>query len=312
MHNYIKISRPEKYKNNIIITWTLASVCNYKCSYCIDNLNNGKFKFPKTYKYMIDFLKQIQDKNPNKKIQLSILGGEPTLWNLLPNFIKECNDLNINIHIDTNGSQNLEWWNSNVEYLSSVCMSFHPEFSNKNHTYNVINNITKLNIKDNITLLLLMLPEYFEYNYSFGTQLINDMDNLSVIFKPVRKNLASDEFFPYTELQKSFMSNYLHSKNMKNIEPWNSKELIIDDTTKISRNIILLNNQNNWNSWYCNAGIESFHIYMNGDIFRCANQVGGIIGNINNQINIIKNPIICNKNACCCAQDISNTKWRKI
>lgn len=315
MHDYIKIRRPIKYQKNIIITWTISTICNYNCIYCDDVLHDGKFRFPDSYEPILNFLRQVQKKYKDKTIHLCITGGECTLWKLLPEFLRICNNLNISVHIDSNGTKSVKWWEDNVEYLKDFSIAYHPLSANKKHIYNVLSAVTKKNIYDNATLFLLMIPDYFDDNYLFGKKIVEELDYMCIIFKPVRLNIAYPEFYSYTKKQKLIMSKYLFSKKKKNPFAWNSNELemVYEDRTikKTKRNDVIIYDKNSWKGWYCNAGIESFHIHCDGGIYNCTSRVGDKIGSLNN-FKLPDKPIICDRNFCYCSQDISNTKWRKL
>ena len=111
-HEYIKLIQQPKYSNNISITWEVTSTCTYECSYCPSVLHDGKYRFPE-YEYAINFFDKLIDAYPQKRIFLELTGGEPTLWPKFAEFLKECYNRNISIHLISNGSRSPNWWDNN-------------------------------------------------------------------------------------------------------------------------------------------------------------------------------------------------------
>ncbi len=319
MNERVRIEVPEKFKSGIIITWWTSSICNYKCPYCSPEYNGGLNKFPETVYPILNFLNSIKKKFPDQEIQLEFLGGEPTLWKLLPSFIRKCQDIDINIHLNTNGSPSLKWWEEDGELFSTISYAYHPYMQSEEQLIKNLKIITELKLQDTITLFLLMSLEHFDKNYNLSKLLISKFDNLNVSFKAVRENVLSNKYNPYTNEQKLILNNNnIYSKNKIYRHPWSVKEVLItysNDIQKIeNRNILIRENENNFNGWICNSGIESFQIKTNGDVWRCDNKVGNKLGNLfnNKKIELPDEPIICNATSCVCSQDYSITKWKNI
>ena len=73
---------PVDNKYDFNITWVLHTKCNFSCSYCPPHLHSEKI-IDKN-KIDIGFINFINTFS-NKKIMLNFLGGEPTLYDELPN-----------------------------------------------------------------------------------------------------------------------------------------------------------------------------------------------------------------------------------
>ena len=66
---------------------------------------------------------------------------------------------------------------------------------------------------------------------------------------------------------------------------------------------------NNWAGWKCYAGVEQLVVDMSGYIYRGWCNVGGPIGNINDNTLILPGePVLCDKSMCHCNYDIMSTK----
>lgn len=76
--------------------------CNYRCPYC----HNADLVIPQKFKEEIPELEifQFLDHRKGKLKSVVITGGEPTLHQDLPEFIRKIKELGYNIKLDTNGS----------------------------------------------------------------------------------------------------------------------------------------------------------------------------------------------------------------
>lgn len=67
----------------------------------------------------------------------------------------------------------------------------------------------------------------------------------------------------------------------------------------------------NFNGWLCGIGLESIEIRNNGDIYRGICRVGGPIAHIDDdEWNLPRDFIICDKTACTCVADLKSTRYK--
>ena len=104
----------------IALSWYVGSVCNYTCSYCNDQYHNGEKKFPDDWSPFKKLIEKMRDKYPDRKIFLSLYGGELTIWKRFPEFLTYCDSLGIDVRLVSNGARNLQWWRENTDKLHSV------------------------------------------------------------------------------------------------------------------------------------------------------------------------------------------------
>jgi len=84
-----------------------------------------------------------------------------------------------------------------------------------------------------------------------------------------------------------------------------------DDTgINVSPHRFLSEGANDWSGWNCYAGAEQIIVDLGGDVYRGWCRVGGKIGNIFENFEIPKTPILCDKTMCHCNFDIMCTKER--
>ena len=62
LHSQLRGYNPEEL---VYITWNFTTTCNFKCSYCPDDLHNGKYGFPK-YDKALNFFRILSKQLPKK------------------------------------------------------------------------------------------------------------------------------------------------------------------------------------------------------------------------------------------------------
>ncbi len=304
---YVKLKSKiaEKY---ITIIWTVSTVCNYKCSYCIDHLHKGK-SFP-NYQKFVDFLHLLQTKYPDKIIRLILMGGEVTLWkNLIP-FTKEVKSkFNIIIFLVSNGSQSLQWWKDNSKYFDYIMLSYHIEKSSVEHFINV----SKI-IRHKGHILLMLHFEMVDKIMIIGRE-ISEKGKIYVSPKLLRLD-PTLELYSYTkkQIEESRYINFCYFPKQFN-ELISAPMEVQFDNNKIESFLFkeyeTSNKYNRLKGWYCYGGIENFYVDEDGEIFGgyCKQ---GTIGNIyNDKIELPDEPFLCGKDVCIYSTDLdSATKIR--
>lgn len=68
---------------------------------------------------------------------------------------------------------------------------------------------------------------------------------------------------------------------------------------------------NNWNGWWCSAGVRSLYIQHDGMVYRATCELGGVVGsiyNVNFASHLTKDWIKCTRNTCACGSDMQSLK----
>jgi len=309
---YYKLEHAKQFaKDTVVVNWCLLNSCNYKCSYCPDFLHSGSSE-KLDLNIIINFCKKIIKHYKNKNIHFEFTGGEVTYWYGfydLVTFLKFYE--NVTVGIISNGSQSLKWWDNIKDKIDNTCLSFHPEFSNKNHYIKVIkllNNYMKIHIN------IMMHPNHFNLCLKIAEKIVKDITNVSMALQPLLVDFK-DELYEYTEKQKEIITNQgkLYTGKIKWNNYWPSfrgaMKLIGHNTEKvISCHKFIIEKSNNWKGWKCYAGIEQIVIDTNGLVWRGWCLEGGNLGDIKHHVKLPINPIICNREYCHCNFDIMCTK----
>lgn len=309
-----KIIEPlDEYKKYIIVTLSLTSNCNFRCSYCYQshddiktlNLNN-----------CIKFIKSVQSKYPEKEVVITLMGGEITIIPNIKEFIKKLYSLNTKISITTNGSKPKEWWDDIAEYIYQLTISYHYKSHNKIVFLEMCEYLSKI-LKYHITISLMIEPKNFKEIYNFGKKLGN-ISNVVVSVKKIRetnkriKKYESFEYLKFTDEQMVQLNkkNKFFTKITKpfdKVNPMGASYVMIDGV-KTSVNKIIMNEENKYKGWTCFIGLGEFYVNFNGDIYGATCSLGDSLGHIDKTWKFPSEPIICTKDFCFCRYDLYLTK----
>lgn len=311
----IRSNKPD----SVFITWNLTSTCNFACSYCLPNLHDGKYGFP-DYTDALHFIKQVAE--TANDITLELVGGEPTLWPKLIEFLQEIKKYsNITVMIITNGSRSNSWWkkyaNADLHMNTLFLFSYHHEQCDPGLFYS---NLEIISEKHNVVAMLLMAPSKFEEIKQLGQRIQSTLP-VDVAYKPIRKQLHSTEFVSgYTDEMISFIKS-LPSSNLYDRSKYQKESVNIVWPTKLYFNgvlqnwqTVLLNKQHSFKGWKCSAGSKRFSIHFNGDVTVCQQLTHDeyILGNINRRdVKLLDDYIVCPVDFCPCKDDALAEKYKE-
>jgi len=291
-------------KNDILfIDWNLATICNYKCSYCSPSLHDGKNKFVEIEK-ILNVLTKIKNTHPNKHVNVIFTGGEPTIWSGLPDLLFELDKYKFEVQLITNGSQKLEWWDKYAHLVDLFIMSYHWEFANRDHFKEVCKIIRNKN-HPNIKVNILVLKDKVEESIILGKEIVSEVPGIAIALRPIRVNHGID-FIDYTPEQLELINSNSRFGGM--FRTADTRKIYNENIEVIDPDRIILEKDNNFYGWKCYAGIDCIKIREDGYIYRANCNMGGPIGHIQDDFELPVNPIICNKNGCKCSADIRARK----
>jgi hypothetical protein len=192
--------------------------------------------------------------------------------------------------------------------LDFAFLTFHHEFGDIQHFIKIIqllNNSIPVHV--NVT----MIPEIFDECLKKAETIFENCA-VSVSLKPLLQEFGST-LYEYTPQQKDVLEKQpFHKSPSKKYKTRGLMKIIFEDGTfqnEKSTNFIL-KKINNWNGWYCNAGIELIYIDAHGDLYRGTCRQGGKIANIMDTAATMfpTEPVRCSKSNCHCLTDIMITK----
>lgn len=318
----------------LYIEWFLGNTCNYKCSYCSADSNDGSLPWL-DISNIEPFLKELPKRYPNKDFILhTFLGGEVSFWKELPSLINKIknNDNRAYISITTNGSRSSKWWKENANLFNQIEVSAHPEFADKEKITNVINTVSDFAFTN---ISVSMIAEDWNKSIELASYIKENAKTSDIYLSPLKKRLGHSEMMEYTSEQKETIkvwnrnSNELFNYNEK---LWDQNKMKYNQKTfpyrylmwknsktgeekKISEaySSIRLNEENKWKDWYCNIGIDCLNIDPNG-IIRMAqgcswDQPTGDIYKVDEVFWPVE-PTKCKYEKCLCAADFSAKKYK--
>lgn len=286
--------------DSLDIEWVIFNTCNYKCSYCFPGLNKGDSRIIDK-DAILDFFKKLDKEYPNVK-RLTVSGGEPTLWPLLPIFFAELPE-SFSTAIVTNGSRTLRWWHDffkKYDKITTITISVHFEFADLEH----IKSLCKfLHDKTEVSVLLLGNDKNFHVVKEFANSLKNENLNISIKIKPIVTFPDTGYSVDFQKFVKEF--EYRKSKRKKiNV----AKQLIIDGVVYNSEyaNVLISKNQTNFKGWHCELGKTRLFIWHDGNVYpaSCGTARKYKIGNIFDSTLKILDGAICEDSYCDCTPNI--------
>lgn len=314
-----------KSSETFFITWTLHNLCNFRCSYCPPNLNNGSTKNVSLEKVK-HFFNNLRNQIEGKKFIFAFSGGEPTVHPEFIDIIKFLSFHGCEICLTTNGSRGIEWWKKAEPYIDHLVISYHPNWTKLDK---LRENIEFLTQTCWVNLDLMMVPSHWNEILAVGEN-FKKYKNIAVTYLPIQQNFGVDSLglINYTNEQIEFLKN--PPNYWAEFKPSKKKLLkcrgffgrgfkymsIQDDAKEIVRQLdykyIIANDYNRFKGYECDLGQEGLIVELNGDIYYAYCHVGGCIGNINDlSITINHTPTICDKEICSCSVDIDISK-RKL
>jgi MoaA/NifB/PqqE/SkfB family radical SAM enzyme len=294
------------------IHYAVHNVCNFKCWYCFPGSNSGEYRWPdldlisKNFIHLIEHYRTTQGKT---KFELKLLGGEPTVWPELGDFIrilKEKYADDILIKVFTNGSRTIRWWGENAKYFDSVLISGHPAEIDQEHTRTVADLLYEKNVY--VDFNMMMDPHRWDQSISIIEYLKGSKYQWSIIAAHLRH-----DSFTYTEEQMNYIRDHVKRQADKtyheNSKHFKSSVIVhrADGTSEpVNKNYIVLNDLNHFEGWECSVGVENLSIQFDGAIMaNCGTNVYGLDYrfNLNDADFVTKftpeiKPVICPKYSC--------------
>ncbi len=311
-HEYIKLihSNPT-HEEWFVVNWCLGNTCNYSCEYCPSNLHDGSRRWP-DLDSVKKFITRVVDQVSPRKVYFEFTGGEVTLNRDFIAICEHCTSLGARVGLISNGSRTLRWWTENKKYFDHVCLSFHPEFADPEHFVEVVK-ILNDDVRTHVNIM--MSPSQFDYCYNVA-QKVKDLGNISMALQPLIHDFG-DTLYDYTDQQKEVFDRQhdlitKHIKFTKSFDYYRGAMRMVfpDGNTEVSSAHRFISfKTNDWSGWHCYAGVEQIIIDLQGLIWRGWCRVGNLVGHmLDEDLNIPKDPVLCNKTMCHCNFDIMSTK----
>jgi organic radical activating enzyme len=251
------------------VSWILGRFCNYKCSYCWPYARSDQLDYQniETYKNTIDEIKRKARQNGFTKFHWSFSGGEPTAYKQFNDLIKHLDETESryqSIHMTTNLSPGLKWWNTwctNTALLQrrSVTASYHAEFAKEQEFEDKCLQLMYERVF--VTVNQVMVPEKFFETLERCERLRTR--GINVTLKPQSNNTATAVVDGYTtEMIKIMQDEFEQQVNGDVVYQIRltdgDQDYYIDQAERFNSFDF-----NKFNGWTCNSGYQSVIIRGN-------------------------------------------------
>jgi MoaA/NifB/PqqE/SkfB family radical SAM enzyme len=306
----------KEYQDYFVVNWCFFSICNFSCSYCPEELHDGKNRglpIDVVKKFCLKVIKQKAD----KKVFFEFTGGEVTYHK---NFVELFTFLKNNgaeTGLISNGSRDIEFWKKNKHLIDHICLSFHPEQGDADHFYEVVKLLSE---EATVHVNIMMLPEKFDKLHDLAKKISSEIADVSIAMQALFENI-NGKIYGYTPEQKDILDypklpwgeNILHHPKPSKIRKVYRGEMVRSYTDGSSEVIntpeLIARGENKWFGWECHIGVENLVVDYYGNVMRGWCGIGGIIGNVSgDDFDIPTKPITCMAKVCHCGLDIMATK----
>jgi hypothetical protein len=267
-----KLIEIQREVETLYIYWTLTDFCNFKCSYCPDDLHAGEYSrnqrpgFPTNEEIDI-FLDSIVNKHlQGRFLNMTISGGEPTLHPMFKNIIAKMNPHG-SVEVITNGSRSVEWWQDMAVLPNKVTISLHPEFSNLDK----INELGLFLLENNIDLMFNLMCDPANWDWVVNVKNLLDTKlhgHINAKILTDHKNPMTDgKPFSYYEDQLAFIK--ASQSRIPNSDRRKYVYAIYDDGTRkgLEAFAVINNNEHRFTGWTCSAGRSGYRVHFDGYVY---------------------------------------------
>ncbi|WPU63531.1 radical SAM protein [Peredibacter starrii] len=254
----------------LTLSWELVTHCQFKCSYCYFNPYESSTNYSEVMKIVLTKIKNIKE-----PVEMTLLGGEPTLHPEFHHLIKSLYEMNHVTKIDviTNFQPTVEFWRPLLPYKDKIeiVLSYHVEYSQKNFFKKIeaLKNDFNMNIiflVHNELKYLSKLKEAADKYFELG------LETLPITFaKLVDRSSGSAEYFEYQAETLSFLSE--QEKRVKRLKYPEVIPVTTEAGTKIEINQMEFSskNMNRFKGWKCQ--MNALIIHPDGMVsYPCTNQ----------------------------------------
>ncbi|MDP3195599.1 radical SAM protein [Tabrizicola sp.] len=295
----------------VLVDWTLGNACSYACSYCPKALHDGSVAWQRV-EDVVDFYDQLHQHYTDvrgKRVWLQFTGGEPTMHPQIIRLLEAASAQGFSVSLISNGSRTLRFWEKIAPHLDSVILTYHNEFADLDH-FRAVGRLLadRMAVHVNVT----MRPDHFDRTLDEAQALREVLPAVSITLKPLRVGFGNT-LFDYTPDQLAVMQGGLaQTKAQQGIMPRGLMTVQGADGRRanLRANEFVLQSQNRWRGYRCNAGLESLRVRDNGTVTRAVCAVGGDIGRLGGPIALPQGPILCTAEVCSCTADILITRAR--
>lgn len=292
---------------HVTVQWNLGNVCNYSCSYCPSYLHSGNLQWP-DLELILDIIFKIKSKFSNKTITVELLGGEITLYKEFFSLMKTLKEESVGTNILSNGSRSLRFWTEVSPYLDNIGLSFHPEYASEQHFIDLIKILLENGARPYIKIA--MIKNQFWQLVEFDKKLreLYPMIRTEMVLLLDKQNKFNYNgyYYDYSRDEIDFLtSNETASGHLV-------AEFINDDKQLLTLNQVRDQNLNLFKGFECGSKLSFITIDHKGNLSTslCRQRPRISIYKIDNDLDSLLNPVICELDKCINHSDLRILKER--
>ena len=307
-----KIIKIHLANDNIIrINYIMTTSCPYACRYCPDRLHLGKHK-----DINLDNLETFFRKFSNRKVLLTLTGGECSTHPQFTDIISLAKRLGITVSVDSNSVRTVRFYDEVKEFVDCWNFTLHPS----QHIFD-LDKIKAVTNHSFVVVFVGMDPDHWEKSVDWYNR-VCQLDNIKVMpIKLISDWAGATCDIIYTEEQEQFMAENgskltLTKERYSELEKTHQWLLESESYSTDENGVVsvldpyrmIKENTNVFTGWSCNAGNDSISIYddESADWANCG------IKRYSNFLDIdpaeLAKPLICTLPACTCGTDIRSAK----
>ena len=308
-----KLIKIELVDDSVIrINYVMTGSCTYSCRYCPDYLNNRQH-----LPIDLDSLKNLFNKFSNRKIVLTLTGGECTTHPQFREVLELANELKINVAVDTNGVRTKRFYEEHKDLVGNWNFTLHPS----QHTLD-LTKISCLTDSSFVVVLISMDPDHWERSIDWYNQVLK-LQNIKIIPIQLISNWGgADCEIQYNKEQEEFL---LSNKPTLNFTDKRKEELLkshswlmdtdsvsyFDDGSKsiVDPFFLIKENTNVFTGWKCYSGSSAILLNPDGSVSwgNCGIKKYKNYSEIDTKELML--PVTCTLKSCDCGTDIRSTKF---
>jgi len=321
------IDYKHKLFNDVLeIEWLLGNTCNYKCSYCIDELRSGSHAWAN-----IDSAKKFVDKVITHYSQIGIRnyiwkfgGGEPLMYG---DFITLCEYINSKknsiVIVASNAAASKDYWRTYGKNFFAAHFSVHPEYADGRHISAVCDMLTDMGVE--VTCHVMMMPTLYEKCLALIDLLkLSRRKEWGIQAKPLFHTWETDtsslrQLYSYTDEQKIIFNKSVREQKRLDGENADLDRSMIAVTDQGEQSFdaywAVTNRIVDWRGYRCWIGVN--RIYINYDQTLklgagCYMDYKNFVGKRIDDDDIIfpNKPTKCTQESCVCIADVQVPKSR--
>lgn len=286
--------------NPLSISWELVTHCQFACTYCYFNPYESNTNYTDLMKMVLTKLEKV-----NEPMELTLLGGEPTLHPQFYELIERLHSLeNVKkIDIVTNFHKPAEFWEPLIPYSNKIdiIMSYHVEYAQNNF----FKKIQQLKDKFSMTVHFLIhndvkyLPKMNEAADDYFKLGLEDI--AITCNKLIDHSGNSNKYYPYQEETLEFLRQ-LEQRIKTKKNPETIRVHTQNQEAELTQLEFVNNNYNYFKGWKCQ--MNALLIHPDGFVsYPCTNQKKHILF-----AELKKRTLNCAHEVCTCAANWNYTK----